>query len=187
MAIKIKPPYEPMNKKLSKSQDAGQTRVLLEPEHQTKKQKWVTIGTYLALAFIALGVGLILFWSFQNENVLQINNEPFPVRTVRSDNEANGAVILKVDFCKNVETVGDVRTSFVGKDREIFLPLSKERGSKGCYVTEVPILIPDGTPPGRYKVRFRVVYDLNPLKRGIVDEFTSREFDIPPTVPKTQN
>lgn len=169
-----------MNKKLSKTQKLGDTRALLEPEHQTKKQRWGNRIIYTALILIALSVGVFLKWSFETENVLQINNEPFPVRTIREHPEANGVVILKVDVCKNVDVEGDLRISFVSREREQFLPISKERSPKGCNVTEVPIIIPETLSPGIYKVRFRTVYNINPIKTNIANEFVSREFEVSP-------
>jgi hypothetical protein len=90
---------------------------------------------------------------------------------------------MTVNLCKNTDAVGKVRTSFVSQSREIFLPVSDEKLPKGCLNNqEVPVLIPKDLPPDTYKVTFRVTYDLNPVKKSVVNEFESRSFVVdPPT------
>lgn len=150
----------------------------MKVEPQSTKQKIVTKIAYLALGVIAAAIGLILYWSFQDEKVITVNNEPFPVRTVREHATANGVVILKVDFCKHYNLDGDLRVSFVNTDHEVFLPVTRERSEKGCKVTEFPIIVPTVIEKGHYKIKFRATYDLNPIKRNIVDEFLSKDFLI---------
>lgn len=156
----------------------SEKRELLEPEHRSPKQKWATRLTYAALVLVAITIGVFLKWSFQTNNIISVKNEPFPVRTIGKTAEANGVIILKVDFCKNVNTQGDLRMSFVSQDREVFLPLAVEKNPKGCRITEVPVIVPSGLPDGDYQVKFKVVYNLNPLKQGVTDEFTSQKFHV---------
>lgn len=75
---------------------------------------------------------------------------------------------------------GKARISFVSKSREIFLPQSNEEMDKGCFVREVPVLLPLDIPADTYKVKFRVEHKLNPLKQRVVDEFESKEFVVDP-------
>lgn len=151
----------------------------IETEPVTTKKKVGFYIAYAAIAIIALVVGIFLYWSFQPDKVLQVNNSPFPVRTIREHPTADGVVILKVDLCKHSGTVGQVRTSFVSESREIFLPLGKEQLPKGCLKQEVPVLIPTDTPEGKYKIKFSVTYQINPIKRS-VEVFETREFVVDP-------
>lgn len=149
---------------------------------QSFKQKLTMKIAFISLGVIAVLVGTILYWSFADEKVLTVNNEPFPVRTIREHPMANGVVILKVDFCKHYDIEGDLRISFLNTDHEVFLPIVKERSPKECKVTEFPILIPEVIEPGKYRVKFRATYDINPVKRNITSEFVSRDFEIAPEV-----
>lgn len=180
MATKVNPPIEPIKKTKKEVPVHIETAEVIEPIHPSNAQKWTVRSLYVALIIIALGLGIFLKWSFADSNVLTVNNEPFPVRTVRENPDDNGVVILKVDFCKNTPVEGDLRLSFVSKDREVFLPITRERTPKGCQITEFPIIIPTALEPGTYKVKFKVIYNLNPLKRGISDEFLSKEFTVAP-------
>lgn len=134
------------------------------------------IWAFLGLAFF--GVGLMLFWAFQPSKVITVNNEPFPVRTIRENASANGVVILNVDYCKHVEAKGEVRISFIDSNHEVFLPISEENLKVGCNRQEFPILIPSVIDPGEYRVKFRIFYDINPLKQNIQNEFQSQPFTI---------
>jgi hypothetical protein len=145
------------------------------PRRITKGVTYLVIGlTILMLITMAQ----VLFWSYQPTNVLDIHNAPFPVRTIREHPTANGVVILKVDYCKNIDVEGRLRLSFVSQTREIFMPASRERGPVQCAEVEVPVLIPKDIPPDTYKVKFRVTYDINPLKRQVLQEFESKPVTI---------
>lgn len=151
-----------------------------EPPHQTGRSKlanWIVVG---ALVLIALSLGVFFKWATANENVLEVKNSPFPVRTIREHPTASGVVILNINVCKNSDVVGQTRVSFVSSSREIFLPMSEEKLPKGCLDQEIPILIPKEMPADTYKIKFRVTYDLNPLKKNITDEFESKEFIVDP-------
>lgn len=156
-----------------------------EPEHPTRTTRWTNRVVVAALIVIALGLGLMLHWSLADTNVLKVNNSPFPVRTIRQHAEQGGVVILNVDVCKNSSVQGKTRTSFVSETREVFLPVADEKLPKGCLNQEVPILVPKDLPADTYKIKFRVTYDLNPLKKGVVNEFESKSFEIDPSLPTT--
>lgn len=139
------------------------------------------IHTAPLLAFIALvlagaGVLVMLSWAFESENVLEVKNAPFPVRIVNDG--SNRIIVMHVNYCKNTDIKGKVRVSYVSATEETFLPVADENGPKQCLETDVPIIVPKDLKPDKYKVKFRVTYDLNPLKKGIVDEFDSQEFDL---------
>lgn len=149
-----------------------------EPDHPTLTQKVMTRLVYFALLLIAIATAVFLFWSFQDEKIIEAKNQPFPVRSVESNPTPNGVVILNVDFCKYYDVDGDLRMSFINTTHEVFLPITRERGLAGCRQTEVPVLIPKDIEPGRYRVKFYVTYDLNPIKQNILNIFESSEFEI---------
>lgn len=138
------------------------------------------IGIYIvygALLVLAGVVVIFLRWAYQTTDVLEVKNSPFPVRTIRETPAVDGVVILKVDYCKKTDTVGRVRTSFVSSSREVFLPVTYDRQLAQCQNTEVPIVIPHDMTSGRYRVKFHVEYQVNPIKTA-VEEFESVEFDV---------
>lgn len=144
---------------------------------QTQSNRLMNYVNYVILIILALATGLFLYWSFQSEDVLQVKNDPFPVRTIREHPTADGVVILKVDFCKKTSAIGKVQTSFVSQSRAIPLPVGEDRGPKGCSEVEVPVLIPHDTPGDTYKVKFRAEYQINPLKTTTI-EFESQPFIV---------
>lgn len=126
---------------------------------------------------MSIFVCVFIYWSFANENALEIKNQPFPVRTIRNHTAPNGVVILSVDYCKNTKAVGRVRTSFVSSTREVLLPVSEDKQGKGCVKTEVPILVPKDITPDTYKIKFYTTYKVNPFKT-VTSEFESKEFIV---------
>lgn len=138
----------------------------------------LSIVLIVLLLLSALVMARILFWAAEPTNVLDIKNAPVPVRTIREHPTADGVVILKIDYCKNNDSEGKVRTSFVSSSREIFLPQSEDKQAATCTVAELPILIPHDTPADTYRVKFRVEYNLNPVKSQVVEEFESLPFVV---------
>lgn len=153
---------------------------VLDESQVTKTKKVVSWFVIAGLVVIAVGIGIFLKWSFQPEEIFQIKNEPFPIRSVAPVITPGDVVILDVDFCKNHEVNGLLRISFVSSTREIFLPVSNETGAKRCEHTEFPLIVPKDIPNDEYRVKFRATYNLNPLKKGIVEEFESKPFKVGP-------
>lgn len=151
-----------------------------EENHPTKTTKIANKIILVALVAAFIGLFRIISWGLETNDPLVINNSPFPPRSVRTNAEPNGVIILAVDFCKNTDKQGEVRTSFVSSTREVFLPLSKEQLSKGCAKEEVPVLIPKDLPADDYKLKFTARYDLNPLKKQVPIVFESQVFHVNP-------
>lgn len=141
----------------------------------TRIFSFLGVGVLVA-AVIAIAV--VIFWVNQPSDVLEIRNQPVPVRTIRSAAHPEGVVILKYSYCKNYNTEGRVRTSFVSQSSEIFLPVATDRTDKTCLDNiEVPVLVPPQIVSGKYKLHFRATYQINPLKQAII-EWDSQEFEI---------
>jgi len=153
-------------------------RTMLEPEHPTARTRAMNKLVFVALAVVAVCIGVFLYWSLQSTVVLKVNNNPFPNRVVHDEAMKNEIVILTVDYCKYYNKSGHVRTSYVSSTKETFLPVSDEHLQVGCMKRDVPIIIPKDLEPDTYKIKFRVTYDINPLKTGIVNEFESQSFEV---------
>jgi hypothetical protein len=134
-------------------------------------------GLTIALVIIGIMIAIFVYWGISGREVLVINNQPFPVRTIREHAKADGVIILKVSFCKKIKNEGKVRVSFVSASREIFLPVNNEDSPPGCVDTEVPVLVPKDIPPDTYHIHFRATYKVNPLKT-VTEEFDSKPFEI---------
>lgn len=155
----------------------------IELEHPTKTTKRINKLVVTALVIVAICLGIILSWALSSDDVLEVKEVPIPTRTIRDHPTAGGVVILNVDYCKKVEIEGTLRVSYVSATREVFLPIGKERAPKGCQKIELPILIPKDIPADTYEIKLRAVYNLNPLRQGIVEEFKSSSVVVDPTVP----
>lgn len=149
----------------------------LQQNSDQKHSNIVNVIAYVALGFVILVVGLFAYWSLAGSDVLEIKNEPVPVRTIRPKPKADGILFLNVDYCKKVSASGRVRTSFVGASRETFLPVYEDKQPPVCQKVEVPVPIPHDMAPGKYHLHYRVVYKINPIKE-VVEEFNSSEFEV---------
>lgn len=155
----------------------------LEGDRPSAGSKLLNKFMFAGLAVALLAVVVLIYWATASNKPLEIKNSPFPVRTIREHPTAGGVIIMLVDFCKHVDADGELRISFLSEAREVFQPVVAEESRKGCTKTEYPILIPPNLPPDEYIVKFRATYDLNPLKRGVSQDFESQPVIIDPTTP----
>lgn len=152
---------------------------LPEPTHPTTTTRLANKFFAVALLIIAIAVGFFLFWSLEPTNVLEVKNSPFPAR-VEADptGKTGGTIYLKIDYCKNTELHGEVRTSFLSESREQFSPIVTEKIPSGCDNAEFPVVIPTNLSEDVYKIKFRATYDVNPLKKDVDVFFESQPVDI---------
>lgn len=147
-------------------------------EKEITKTKWISRVGYVVLVAALVGIGTIAYWLNQPDKVLEIKNQPIPIRTIRPEAHPDGVVILKYSYCKNYDVEGRIRTSFVNDKVEIFLPAATDRTEKICRDDiEVPYVVPPQLTPGKYKMHFRATYKINPLKEAVI-EWDSQEFDV---------
>lgn len=151
-----------------------------EFEGATSVSKKINFVVYFALIILAFAIGIFLYWQLAASDVLEVKNNPVPVRSIRPHPSEDGIVFLKVDYCKKVKANGVIRTSFISSTREYFFPVSHDREDPSCNITEVPVPVPHEVQPGIYHVHFRITYQVNPLKT-VVEEFDSRSFEVVPS------
>lgn len=137
---------------------------------------------FFSLGLIAVGVGILVFWMFQPSDVLTVSNEPVPVKynTIK----AREAQILNVNFCKNIKAHGRLVRSIESTTSKLQTPEVQEPTLPECREYKLDdenplkVPIPAHAEPDTYIIRFHIVYDINPLKRGVVEEFVSQPFQI---------
>ena len=149
------------------------------PSHPSKFSKVVNKAVYGALFVLTFILGVMIFWAVQTNEPLVIKNSPFPARVVADPTgQTGGTVFMTAKYCKNTDAQGQVRISFLSKSREQFTPIVTESAPKGCGEREFPVIIPTNLSEDEYRIRFRVVYDLNPIRKNIPVEFESRPVNI---------
>lgn len=139
-----------------------------------KALRWLT--TIVSLAAVASMV-LVLYWVAQPTSVLEIKNDPAPVKPVEI--EAGNEIKVTVDFCKNRKATGKVKVYLVGETKgqkpEINWPLDSTEPQ--CVKFDVPVTVPASAQTDKYHVVFETTYKVNPLKEQVVI-FRSRSFDV---------
>lgn len=143
-------------------------------EPKNKIANWIA---FISLGIVAIAIGIFLYWSTQGSKILEVKEIPIPIRTIKDPSKDSLIVILNVNYCKYRDIDGNLRMSFISDTREVFLPLVRERGDQGCKQSELPVVIPKDLAPDTYKVKFRVVYEVNPIKT-VVNEFVTKEFTV---------
>lgn len=146
--------------------------------HPTIKDKLFIRIAYTALILIAVSISIFAYWAAQPTDVLVVKNLPLPIESTKDNPTAGGIVILDAKYCKNLNRKGSLRLSYVSDSREVFLPITQESSPVGCNEAQLPVVLPKDLVPDTYKIKFKVTYDVNPLKRGIVEQFESQSIKV---------
>lgn len=165
-----------MNTKLSKTQEPGDTRELLEPVHPTKRQKFTNFLIGFSLGLTAVALSVILYWALTGKDALVIDHVPLKVQPVviKSEEKLN----VYIDFCKVTHAQGTVYLQFVSDRTQIPVPTQEENLPARCYNNfSYSVPIPPQTPPGVYHINYRVIYQTNPLTT-VREEFNTQDFRV---------
>ncbi len=147
-------------------------------KHPSKGQQLLNNLALITLGLAFAAIGLIIYWASTGTRALEVSNAPVPVQPafVKSLDQ----VTVSVDFCKYTNASGRVIRKLVSAKTALLAPPAVESLPEGCYNNlEVKVPIPDQTPPGTYKLVYRVTYQTNPLHE-IVVEFESQTFEVKP-------
>lgn len=128
---------------------------------------------YILLLVVVTAVGVFVYWMYQPTEVVKFNK---PITVVPPTAPTGTAVFLNLNYCKKQSVTGLVRASFLSNSTEIFQPQSVDTQKARCYNVNLPVLVPQ-IAPGKYRIKFKATYQLNPLKTEI-EEFTTEEFTI---------
>lgn len=151
------------------------------PKGESKLSKRINKIVIAALIATTASLGLMFYWAATSNEPITLNQAPLPVRTIREHPTAGGVVFLRTDYCKTTNATGKLRISFISETQEIFLPMAQEISKKGCHNRELAILIPNDIRADTYRVKMRITYQLNPLKKNVTQRFISKEVIIDPT------
>lgn len=144
-------------------------------DKQESKSKLLFYTSISILAMILFGIGLFFYWSVQTGTILEVKNNPVPVRPTMIDKDQY--LLLHYDYCKYSDAEGVVISSLVSKTSILPLPEAIDRTGKSCRAFDAPYPVPGQTPPGTYHYEFKACYPLNPIKTTCV-EWQSKEFTI---------
>lgn len=141
-------------------------------EQNEKKVNWFL---YAALIVVAACVGLMIYWLNEPDDVLTIKG---PVTVQPKHAQKHGAVILKLDFCKNVSVPGVVERRLVSDKTQIISAKMEDASPKGCHDNvEIGVGVPEQASPDTYHFEYTATYKVNPLST-VVEEFRSEDFVI---------
>lgn len=140
-----------------------------------KTYYWFTI---VAMA-LTVGSFAIILYAFekisQPVEVLQVNNEPYPV--LNQPLKAGQQLTIYTDVCKLTDASGLVTPMLVG-EHLIYLPSFVTNIKQGCFKGNVDIgLLPLSIPEGTYTLRLVIEYTINPLRKEY-KTVESEPFDI---------
>lgn len=144
----------------------------------TPVQKVFPAIAYVVLALATALVTLAAYWVNQTTPALDIKKMEF--KEIISGNNIR-YVVLDASYCKNTSAEGSVRTSYISEDPakpELFLVAATDKQERGCHDNvPVPIPIPEGVTPGKWKIHYRTDYQINPFKHSI-QTFDSTDFTL---------
>lgn len=143
---------------------------------ETKRPaRWLAWFAYLTLGILLGSVFLVFYWLNQSEEVIRLN------RAITIDPTTvgvNGIVRVGLDYCKQQNVSGVYSRRIVSERQEILNQTGvHETSPAGCENTSQLVLMPTQATPGTYRIKYVIMYRLNPLKETTVT-LTSDPFII---------
>lgn len=142
-------------------------------------RSWLNLVAYGVLILASAIVSVLVYWSLQRGPVLEMNTAIHVVRPPLKLSAGNDFLAVNFDYCKLIGADGTVRTSFVSDKTEIFLPAATDHSPKLCSTVQVPVSIPPQLVPDTYRIKYHVVYQINPV-RSSTEDYYSEPFEVTP-------
>ena len=138
------------------------------------KRKITHILVLVAFAIIVFIWAIFMFWYIYPYKTTIINEQPYIVskKIIKQGEQLE----YKIDACNYTDIIPKVTKQFV--DGIVYsVPESAIKLPKGCHKTIVSVKVPKNLPPGDYKLKVFVSYQVNPI-RTINSEYETEKFSV---------
>jgi len=136
-----------------------------------KKDKSITIATFVSLGVSFIFVLLVLFWLIFPYEPLSINNHPYPVIT--KEVKKGDVLLFEVDYCKLTDKKATITRRFIDSLLYV-MPDITAVNEMGCRRQLVSEEIPQNLPAGEYVMDFYYTYKVNPIREVTVHARTQK-------------
>jgi hypothetical protein len=136
-----------------------------------KKDKSITIATFVSLGVSFIFVLLVLFWLIFPYKPLSINNHPYPVIT--KEVKKGDVLLFEVDYCKLTDKKATITRRFIDSLLYV-MPDITAVNEMGCRRQLVSEEIPQNLPAGEYVMDFYYTYKVNPIREVTVHAHTQK-------------
>ena len=136
-----------------------------------KKDKSITIATFVSLGVGFIFVLLVLFWLIFPYEPLSINNHPYPV--LNREVKKGDVLLFEVDYCKFTNKKATITRRFTDSLLYV-MPDITAVNEMGCRRQLVSEEIPQNLPSGEYVIDFYYTYKVNPIREVTVHARTQK-------------
>ena len=136
-----------------------------------KKDKSITIATFVSLGVSFIFVLLVLFWLIFPYEPLSINNHPYPV--LNKEVKKGDVLLFEVDYCKLTDKKATITRRFIDSLLYV-MPDITAVNEMGCRRQLVSEEIPQNLPAGEYVMDFYYTYKVNPIREVTVHARTQK-------------
>jgi hypothetical protein len=116
---------------------------------------WVILASWLLL----IGVGI--YWLIYPYEPIVFKEDKFPVST--KEVKQGGNLVYVSNSCKYFNGSTEISRSFIN-GLVFSLPTSISTRPMGCVSDNIRVFVPNDLPAGRYYLRTRFTYQVNPLR-----------------------
>lgn len=133
--------------------------------------------SYISFISILSAIGIVLlitYWLVYPYHPIKFNEVEFPVLQEKVIRDKTLTYI--VDYCKNANLPATLTRSFT--NGIIFvMPSFMVNNPVGCHVVNAEVQIPTELPLGNYQLKMIYEYQMNPLRKIIMTQYTE-EFEV---------
>lgn len=129
----------------------------------TTIKRILLIGAWLTILIAFLLIGVITYWLNCDYNLIEFNNQPFPVLNENLTVKRGDRVTFLVDYCKHTDEIPTITKYFIDG---VVLEINTVDGvfEKGCNKMKMDVYIPKAIAPSNYSVEFVGTFHPNPIR-----------------------
>ena len=135
----------------------------------SKKDKLITLATFVSLGISFAFMFLVLFWLLFPYKTIEINNEPYPIT---KEVKQGGVVVFEMDYCKYTKEEVVISRRFIDGIIYIVPDIVTAYNEPGCRASFITENVPDNLPEGEYYMKFYYTYEVNPIRKITVSART---------------
>lgn len=126
---------------------------------------------YSVLVAVFILMGVFSFWYLYPYNVIDFQNEPFPILNDNGIVLQGEKVRYLVSYCKHINVTAEVVRYFV--DGVLFeTPETLSIGDIGCHTVIAEVAVPATIPKSKFKLKTVLRYRVNPIRVIEVTNYT---------------
>lgn len=140
------------------------------------KHKTLTFIRVIVTSVFIVYAGVVTYWLLYPYNVIDVHS--IVIQNQDKQVQQGGTLVYRIDYTKHVDMIGVVSRKLVN-DYTIIYSDIPNMSDIGPDAVNIPLPVPEYASIGKYRLQWKVRYQVNPM-RSVIETVWSDEFFVTP-------